>query len=67
MNDETATLEMPTSLKKLEVKDLFKKKDDNKQGLLFDRSRRSLAVTGTRSALVICVVTSDKVPAGSEA
>ena len=67
LNDETATLEMPASLKKLEVKDLFKKKDDNKQGLLFDRSRRSLAVSGTRSALVIRVVTSDKVPPGSEA
>ena len=67
LNDETATLEMPTSLARLEVKDMFKKKDDNKQGLLFDRSRRSLAVTGTRSALVIRVVTSDNVPAGSEA
>jgi hypothetical protein len=37
------------------------------QGQLFDRSRCSLAVTGTRSALVVRIVTSDKAPTGSEA
>jgi hypothetical protein len=62
LNDETATLAMPPSLQsqRLEVKDLFKRKNDNvNQGQLFDRSRRSLAITGTRSALVIRIVTSD--------
>jgi hypothetical protein len=70
LNDETATLVMPPSLQsqRLEVKDLFKRKNDNmNQGQLFDRSRRSLAITGTRSALVVRVVTSDKAPPGSEA
>jgi hypothetical protein len=37
------------------------------QGQLFNRSRRSHAVTGTRSALVVRIVTSDKAPPGSEA
>ena len=70
LNDETASLMMPPSLQsqRLEVKDLFKRKyNDSNQGQLFDRSRRSLAVTGTRSALVIRIVTSDKAPPGSEA
>ena len=70
LNDETATLMMPPSLQsqRLEVKDLFKRKyNDSKQGQLFDRSRRSLAETGTRSALVVRVVTSNKAPPESEA
>jgi hypothetical protein len=70
LNDETATLVMPPSLQsqRLEVKDLFKRKnEDINQGQLFGRSRRSLAVTGTRSALVVRIVTSDKAPPGSEA
>lgn len=70
LNDETATLVMPPSLQsqRLEVKDLIKRKyNDSNQGQLFDRFRRSLAVTGTRSALVVRVVTSDKAPPGSEA
>ena len=73
LNDETATLVMPPSLQsqRLEVNDLFKRKyNDSNQGQLFDRSRRSLAVTsttGTFSALVVRVVTSDKAPPGSEA
>ena len=69
LNDETATLVMPPSLQsqRLEVKDLFKRNNDSNQGQLFDRSRRSLAVTGTRSALVVRIVTSDKAPLGSEA
>ena len=70
LNDETATLVMPPSLQsqRLEVNDLFKRKyNDSNQGQIFDRSRRSLAVTGTRSALVIRIVTSDKAPPGSEA
>jgi hypothetical protein len=69
LNDETATLVMPPSLQsqRLEVKDLFKRNNDSNQGQLFDRSRRPLAVTGTRSALVVRIVTTDKAPLGSEA
>ena len=49
---------------------IWKDGDNSKEGLLFDRSRRSLAVTpvtGTRSALVVCVIASNAAPSKSEA
>ena len=64
LDESTATLNLPSpaGLK-------FKLKDNSGTGAkgLFDRSRRSLAVTGTRSVLVVRVVTSNLTPVKSEA
>ncbi|KAL3786417.1 hypothetical protein ACHAW5_002248 [Stephanodiscus triporus] len=67
LDEDTATLVIPNP-GKLKFKEKIKKDGDRvKEGLLFDRSRRSLAVTGTRSALVVRVVASGVEPAKSEA
>lgn len=70
LDEATATLEMP-SPQRLKFKEKIRKDGDNsKEGLLFDRSRRSLAVTpvtGTRSALVVRVIASNAAPSKSEA
>ncbi|KAL3786416.1 hypothetical protein ACHAW5_002247 [Stephanodiscus triporus] len=58
LDEDTATLVIPNP-GKLKFKEKIKKDGDRvKKGLLFDRSRRSLAVTGTHSALVVRVVAS---------
>ena len=67
LDEATATLEMP-SPQVLKFKEKIRK-DGDKEGLLFDRSRRSLAVTpvtGTRSALVVRVIASNVAPSNSE-
>ena len=70
LNSATATLEMPTMSK---TNQFFKEtrggrntgRNDTKS--LFDRGARTLAVTGTRSVLVVRVVASDVAPSLSEA
>ena len=63
LDEPTATLKLPS---KVGLK--FKAKSDNggKRGV-FDRSRRSLAVSGTRTALVVRVIASNVAPLKSEA
>ncbi len=65
LDESTATLNLPN---KAELR--FKLKNNSGTGAnkgLFDRSRRSLAVTGTRSVLVVRVVASNLSPVKSEA
>ncbi len=67
LDEDSATLEMPRP-ERLKFKGKITKDGDNsKEGLLFDRSRRSLAVTGTRSALVVRVIASGVATSKSEA
>jgi hypothetical protein len=66
LDEATATLEIP--LQRFKFKEKIGKDGNNtKEELLFDRSRCSVAVTGTRSALVVRVITSNVAPSKSEA
>jgi len=72
LNTATSTLEMPTKKRSMNNTSLqfFKEKRGRNDGTksMFDRSRRrSLATTGTRSALVVRVVASNAAPTLSEA
>lgn len=69
LNTATATLEMPKSKKNMQFFKAKRGKDKEEAGgkNLFDRTRRSLAVTGSRSALAIRVVASGVATSVSEA
>jgi hypothetical protein len=58
LDEDTATLKMPSSGGVKLKERMGKHSDNSKEGLIFDRSRRSLAVTGIRSALVVRVIAS---------
>lgn len=67
LNDAAATLEMPKSEGSFKFKE---KRGNDSNGFdkgPFDRSRRSLAVTGTRTVLVVRVVASNAAASKSEA
>ena len=64
LDETTATLKLPTSQLGLKFKATSGK---SRAARLFDRSRRSLAVTGTRSALVVRIIASNIAPGKSEA
>jgi hypothetical protein len=67
LDEDAATLEVP-SPDRLKLMEKIKKDGNNsREGLLFHRSRRSLAVTGTRSALVVRIIASGVVTSKSEA
>ena len=68
LNAATATMEMP--IQAMEQMQLFTKKrqdSGNSKKSLFDRTQLSLAVTGTRSVLVVRIVATDAAPMFSEA
>ena len=68
LSTATATLEMPKSKKNMQFFKAKRGKDKEEADKnLFDRTRRSLAVTGTRSALAIRVIASGVVTSVSEA
>jgi hypothetical protein len=67
LDEDTATLEMPDP-ERLKLQENTKKGGNkSKEEDLFERSRRSLAVTGTRSALVVRIRASGVVTSKSEA
>ena len=71
LNAATATLEMPIQVMNTNTMQFFKEKqgsgENNSTKTLFDRTRRSLAMTGTRSALVVRIVASNAAASLSEA
>jgi hypothetical protein len=67
LDEDSATLEMPRPERLKFKRKITKDGKNSKEGLLFDRSRCSLAVTGTCSALAVCVIASGVATLESEA